>query len=207
MPRDTETATHDRILETALRLFAARGIAAVPLRAIAAEVGLHNSTLFHYFPSKRALAGRVLEQVIGRMAVLVAPLDHDDPPQLDTLLSVVRGVADRFAAHPEEATFILRDLIDWDDLETDTADPHNPIYRLFASLWGWLERARQAGVIRPVRITQAARILIGILLYDPAAKIGNQAPGAPRPAPDKVRLRRLDEVEAFIHAAFAPLER
>ncbi len=210
MAPNSPQSTQDRILETALRMFAAHGIAAVPLRAIAAEVGLHNSTLFHYFSSKRELSSQLLERVIGRTAALVEPLDRDDPPQLDTLLGVIREIAAHFAEHPEEASFILRDQIDCQEsglLDTDTSDPRNPIYRLFASVWGWLDRARRTGAIRPVRIAQTARILFGILLYDPAAEVGNQAPGATRRAPDKIRLQRLDEVEAFVHAALAPLER
>lgn len=43
------------IIRTALRLFAQRGISHTPTSKIASEAGISNGTLFHYFPTKKAI--------------------------------------------------------------------------------------------------------------------------------------------------------
>src|SRR5438093_13484052 len=50
----------DRILETADRLFYLRGIRAVGVDTIAAEIGISKRTLYNHFPSKDALISAYL---------------------------------------------------------------------------------------------------------------------------------------------------
>jgi AcrR family transcriptional regulator len=63
-----ESLSHDRILEQALPLFATEGYGAITMRMIARAAGLTIGTLYHYFPSKRALYLAVLERAYGRAA-------------------------------------------------------------------------------------------------------------------------------------------
>ncbi len=51
---------NERILETADRLFYLRGIRAVGVDTIAAEIGISKRTLYNHFPSKDALIGAYL---------------------------------------------------------------------------------------------------------------------------------------------------
>jgi len=52
----------ERILETADRLFYLRGIRAVGVDTIAAEIGISKRTLYNHFPSKDALIAAYLER-------------------------------------------------------------------------------------------------------------------------------------------------
>jgi len=53
---ETKTATRQRILDAAQRLFAAQGFEAATTRDIAREAEIGVGTLFNYFPSKEAIA-------------------------------------------------------------------------------------------------------------------------------------------------------
>ena len=52
----------ERILETADRLFYLRGIRAVGVDTIAAEIGISKRTLYNHFPSKDALIVAYLQR-------------------------------------------------------------------------------------------------------------------------------------------------
>ena len=75
-------AEHDltakaRIRETALELFAANGVAATSLRAVAKEAGVSPGLIVHHFGSKDGLCRAVDEAVVKRieMALAEVPLD------------------------------------------------------------------------------------------------------------------------------------
>jgi AcrR family transcriptional regulator len=62
MPPDEKPTMKERILETADRLFYLRGIRAVGVDTIAAEIGISKRTLYNHFPSKDELIGAYLER-------------------------------------------------------------------------------------------------------------------------------------------------
>ena len=59
------TSAHDRILDTAYRLFYARGIRAVGVDLIIAESGVAKATFYKHFPSKEELVIAYLDKVDG----------------------------------------------------------------------------------------------------------------------------------------------
>jgi len=196
----------ERILQVALRLLAEHGYEGVTLRMIGAEVGLHNSSLFHHFQSKGQLVTEVLHRVLERILGRLAPLERNDPPQLDVLVDVCVDVADHFAEAPEEALFVLRAVIGSPGfreylMQIDQSDGAHPVVRLMSIFWGWFERARARGVIRPLKVHQATRNLFGVLLFDPALSRGFGDPDLPTA---RRRRTRAAELSAFIRAAFEP---
>ena len=85
--------TRERILDVATDLFGVRGVEAVSLDVIAAEVGVAKQTLLYWFPSKddlvqAVLVGAVQELSLGVEAAIRA--SSDDP--LDRIEAVVRAV-------------------------------------------------------------------------------------------------------------------
>lgn len=68
-----------RILETADRLFYGRGIRAVGVDTVAAEIGISKRTLYNHFPSKDALVLAYLERRLQ-------PLPDSDRPPLEQIL-------------------------------------------------------------------------------------------------------------------------
>jgi AcrR family transcriptional regulator len=89
-PRDT-SATTDRIIETADRLFYGEGIRAVGVDLIAAEAGVSKRTLYNHFPSKDDLIVAYLE----RRARPARITDADPEAQI---LGVFERLERRFAS-------------------------------------------------------------------------------------------------------------
>lgn len=72
-------ASRREILDTAARLFAARGYADTSLRDVAAAVGMKAGSLYYHFPSKEALAAEVLGIGVERIAEAVDRAITDAP--------------------------------------------------------------------------------------------------------------------------------
>ena len=91
MPSPEKLTMKERILETADRLFYLRGIRAIGVDTIAAEIGISKRTLYNHFPSKDALITAYLD----RRFVTASP---SDKPPLDQILSTFDQLERRFAA-------------------------------------------------------------------------------------------------------------
>lgn len=180
----------ERIVAAALALLAEGGAAGLTMRTIGDRVGLHNSSLFHHFASKREIVRAVLARINDGLLQQLAPLAAEREPALETLVTVVLRVSDHYAANRAEARCALRLLLDPDGL----GEAHGA--RFTTILWSWLARARASGAIRPVSVTEAARNLLGILLMDPVWT--SSAPRGPRDD-----ARRRDELVAFVRGALS----
>jgi len=62
---ETRTATRERILAAARRLFAANGFAATTTRDIAQGAEIATGTLFNYFPAKEAIVANLAAEAIA----------------------------------------------------------------------------------------------------------------------------------------------
>jgi len=90
MPRND---TPHRILHAATDLFGRRGVEAVSLDVIAADVGVAKQTLLYWFPSKDELVAAVLADVADQLSLVVGAAVRaapDDP--LERIDAVVRAV-------------------------------------------------------------------------------------------------------------------
>src|SRR6476469_2131904 len=65
VPSRPSSAARDRILETAFRLFYARGLRAVGVDTLIAESGVAKATFYKYFPAKDDLVLAYLDKVDG----------------------------------------------------------------------------------------------------------------------------------------------
>lgn len=161
---DSQNA-RQQILAAAVELIAERGASGASLRELAGRVGLHNSTLFHYFPSKESLAASARDAVAERQLEWLAPLGADDPPQLATLEAALAGWERHLAANPAEARLLLDALAGPGAMEP-SASP--PLARMRTLLEDWLARAHAAGAISCPSPPAAVRCLLGALLFRPA---------------------------------------
>jgi AcrR family transcriptional regulator len=99
--------TAERVLDVAERLFGERGYSGTALRAIAAEVGIQNPSLYKHFASKAALYDAVIERAID--PILNEFWDTEDE---------IERVMLHLAKHPHVAQLILRELTSSPDTPT-----------------------------------------------------------------------------------------
>ncbi len=90
-----------RIRAAALTVFAARGIKGTGLAAVADELGVGRSTLYHYYADKTALLADIARDLLAQEAAMFRAAVDDSGPaprRLDALISKLAGVLDEWAA-------------------------------------------------------------------------------------------------------------
>ena len=103
------TATREVILDTAERLFAARGVEGVAVRDLAREMGITASSLYNHFPGKQALYDAVLERGLGPIVDVVAGQDGLGPERVHATLDRLTA---HLARHPHLARLLQRALLE-----------------------------------------------------------------------------------------------
>ncbi len=96
------------MLETALTLVSEHGVAGASLRKLAAELGMSQPSLYHYFPSKEALVSAVVEYCAEKMLSaardLPPPTRREDIPRY-----AMQAVVDLYSGerHPRFVRFMF----------------------------------------------------------------------------------------------------
>ncbi|MDF3414201.1 TetR/AcrR family transcriptional regulator [Sulfitobacter sp. M57] len=99
--------TGPKIRQTALRLFAQRGYAAVSMRMIAAEVGVQAGALYNYTPDKQSLLVDLMRGHLEALLAAAVPAKGDPLAQLEQFVSFhIRFHADR----PDEVFIAYMEL-------------------------------------------------------------------------------------------------
>ena len=184
-----------RIHLAALRLFARYGYDGTSLQMIADAVGLHKSTLFHHYRGKLDVAAEAFEAAMARVAGRMRPLAREGAPTLEHLLVVSEALVDHFSKEPEAARMIVWMMTAPRDSDLNLhigRDEGHPVVMIFTTLWAWIDRARRAGVIRPVNIRQTIFNLVGLVAFYPAAAEASYLSGD---EPFSVKARRIRKQE------------
>jgi AcrR family transcriptional regulator len=200
MPAADKPTMRTRILETADRLFYLRGIRAVGVDTIAAEIGISKRTLYNHFPSKDTLiaaylAGRFrqvpssekppVEQILGTFDSLhrrFAARDFRGCPFVNAVAelgSEDRAVKKIAIAFKESRRVWFRDLL----VQLGAADADG----LATQLTLLVDGAIAQDLVRDdPSMALAARQAATVLLANAGVKVEvNGAAGKPRRAPDK----------------------
>jgi hypothetical protein len=194
------TSTRANILAAATDLFGLRGVDAVSLDVIAAEVGVAKQTLLYWFPSKDELLQAVLAEVAAELTLAVEAAvraSTDDP--LDRIDAVVRAVF-RPAVRRPALLGLVREVSRLDRSLTDGLT--SSLQPLAARAKAYLGAEMDAG-----RLRRADPGLIAALAYATVTGIATE-PEVLRVTgwePTPAGLRRLrSELLAFLRAALTP---
>jgi AcrR family transcriptional regulator len=103
--------TREVILDTAERLFSARGVDGVAVRDLAAEMGITASSLYNHFPSKQALYDAVIERGVGPIIELVGRAWQPGALQPDAVHATLDGLTAHLARHPHLGRLLQRALL------------------------------------------------------------------------------------------------
>ncbi|WP_167382962.1 TetR/AcrR family transcriptional regulator [Streptomyces mangrovisoli] len=101
-------ATRQQIIETAQRLFAARGFQATSLQAIADEMGLTKAAVYYHFRTKAQLLHASLDFAVEEMTVLLDEVAGMTSRQ-ERLDAYAVGWVDFLVRHRELGTMLLHD--------------------------------------------------------------------------------------------------
>lgn len=195
--------TRERILDAATDMFGVRGVGAVSLDMIAADVGVAKQTLLYWFPSKDDLVQAVLVEAASELTIATEAAIRatgDDP--LDRIEAVVRAVF-RPAVRRPALLGLIREVSRLSPAVGERF--HAELRPLVDRAVGYLQKEMDRG-----RIRQADPRLIAALCYATVTGIATE-PELLRSVgwqPTTADLRRLrSELLAFLRAALAPAPR
>lgn len=102
----------ERLLDAALDCFARHGIAATPLRAIAAAGGVNPALVHYYFGDKAQLQEAVVEErLVPLFAGLREQLERSGDDVAALVAGFVRGMGDLVARHPWFPPLWVREVL------------------------------------------------------------------------------------------------
>ena len=203
--------SRDRVLDTAIELFAAHGFAAVTMRALGDAAGLDNSSLYRHFASKTELANAVLDRVTAEVLDVLAPaLASPAEPTLVALADAATAVALYLFDRPHVARLLMHWMMSTGETNASFAvsvradDTRRPTGRLVTLVSEWLARGMRAGEFRAYEDPEALVLLIGAVLLRPATFGHLLASHEPKRSREKARRAWARELRAAIRGAFGP---
>lgn len=101
------TDLRQQILETALRLFTTAGYFNTSVHDIRREAGISVGAIYHYFPSKEAIAKALYDQLLARMAEAIVEIRDHHASAHDRCRAVVALLFKLTESEPETMQFIL----------------------------------------------------------------------------------------------------
>jgi AcrR family transcriptional regulator len=142
-------ATRARILDVAIREFAANGFNGARVDAICRNAEVNPRMIYHYFGDKAGLYVAVLEDVLGELRSEELKLEVDHVAPLEGMLLLFQFIHEHFGLHPELISLLSgENLLEarFLRMSTDTPIEASPLIALIAGL---LERGVEAGDFRP----------------------------------------------------------
>jgi AcrR family transcriptional regulator len=161
---ESDLTTKARIRETALQLFAAEGVAATSLRAVARAAGVSPGLIVHHFGSKEGLVRAVDEAVVTRinLAVSEVPIEGPGPEIIEGRAEVVAAF---LRSQPALCDYLGRAL-------SERTEASGELFHRLFSFAARDERLVAAGVLRSEtdrfwRAMHQVILVVGPLLIRP----------------------------------------
>jgi AcrR family transcriptional regulator len=170
-PRRARQDIRERLLESALVEFGAKGFDGASTRAIAQRVDAHQPQINYHFASKQALWTAAVDHLFGLLGEamggltlveesFVDAIDRIDP---DELAAGFADMVDRFvrfaAAHPELNQIMVHEATTPSDRLTWMVERYvRPLYDSVRAAW---VRLREAGYAAPVDASMVHYVLVG----------------------------------------------
>jgi AcrR family transcriptional regulator len=152
-------ATRDRILQAALRAFAAKGYHRTLVDDIVRASRTSKGAVYHHFPNKEALFLALVDDFARRLAEAVARAIAGAHGALGKVEAALRAGLDTFAAHRELARILLFESVSLGPTyQAKRAEIHD---RFAALIRGYLDEAVAEGAIAPIDTRVATLAWLG----------------------------------------------
>ena len=157
-------STRDKILESAIRLFAEKGFSGTTTREIAEKAGVNEALIFRYFSKKRDLYSAIIERKISEEPGFEYPLEAFKETRDDWL--IFRSIAIRMFDCVEKDPSFIRLLhfsaLEGHELSDMFFDTYVQYQRMLLS--DYIERRISEGAFKNVNPVLAARAFIGMVI-------------------------------------------
>lgn len=111
-PRFPEPGAQSSIVKAATRLFAAQGVDATSVQAVADAVGVTKQAILHHYPSKEHLRQAVLGAIVAHWNEALPRLLLAAAASEDRFEAVFGELHAFFAEEPDRARVVLREVLD-----------------------------------------------------------------------------------------------
>lgn len=192
----TESDRRVRYLEAALTLFAEHGYVGTTMDMVVAAAGGSKATLYRYFPSKEALIGGLVEDLVSSVHTSARGLGLEDAPLEEALMSIGRAALVG-VTHPRVIALLRLSLGEYGrfpELAREVWD-HGPAIT-YANFHEFLaEREARGEVQVEDRQLAAEQFIAGLVGHiQPKVAMGITDP----PDPDEVERRVASNVATFL---------
>jgi AcrR family transcriptional regulator len=141
-----ETATDERVLQTAIGLFARQGYNGTSVRQITSEAEANLGAVTYHFGGKRGLYGAVLERCIGPLVERVERVAGEGTGDaMDRIEAVVGVFFEYLRERPELPQLMLQETVAG---RAPPAGALRLIRRVLAAIAGLVEEGQAGGLIR-----------------------------------------------------------
>ena len=147
------------LVQVATRVFAERGYAGASLQAIAEQAGIRKASLFHHFPSKRALYDAVFTTLLNDLGGMLEGLEGPWLEQLDLLGD---RVVHWLGTHGHASRLLMREIVSSGPVLDGATSP--VIRDVLAATAAFLAEGMRQGVIARSDPAHLAMSIIGLHL-------------------------------------------
>ena len=162
--RRTRDDIRERLLDSALVEFGAKGFDGASTRSIAQRIDAHQPQINYHFDSKEALWAAAVDHLFAllghELGDLQLPFATDDPAALAAAFAeAVRRFVRFAAAHPELNQIMMHEATeDSDRLRWMVERYIRPTYDAIRAMW---QRLRDAGIAAPIDPAMVHYVIVG----------------------------------------------
>ncbi len=159
---EEKSLAYERVMDTAEKLFARKGYNAVTLRDIAAEIGIHHTTVYHHVPGgKEQLYIDVVERNLAHHRQGLTRAIEDASPEIRSQLC---SIADWLLSQPpmDLVRLVYSDLPSIDPEQAERLS-RIAFETMLVPIESILRSAREQGVIEYEDLILAAGTFIGMI--------------------------------------------
>jgi AcrR family transcriptional regulator len=162
---EVDTATRERILLEASRLFRHHGYAATTLREVADAAGIKAGSIYYHFESKEQILGEVLDKGILAVATAVRERVEALPKDATARKKVAAAIEGHLWGLLHHGDFTSANIRIYGQIPPAAKNRHRKVRREYADYWdALLDEAMQRGELRrDIGATIARLFVIGAL--------------------------------------------
>lgn len=157
-----QTVSREDVLAAASHVFRLRGYHGATMQHIGDELGLRQSSLYHYFPSKRILLLTLLNEGLDRLTAVISCAAPSNLPPDIRLAAAIRAYMGCVAAYPDVALVTIleaRALLETPAERNAYISKRDALEKQFQAI---IADGVYCGVFRPVDVSIVTKMLFSI---------------------------------------------